>query len=198
MPLFGWRRPKTLDQRLEPVAVFGEVDGVWRGAEDRHLGRFERLGKLERRLAAELHDDALDLAVRLLFAHDLEHVLFGERLEIEPVRGVVVGRHRLRIAIDHDGLVARVGQREGGMAAAIVELDALADAVRSAAENDDLLFVRRPRLALRRVRRSQTRRSSTYRRWARRTPPRRCRCAYRPGARRAPGASRRPRSRPRR
>ena len=36
------------------------------------------------------------------------------------------------------------------MAAAIVELDALADAVRAAAEDDDLLGVRRARLALRR------------------------------------------------
>ena len=72
---------------------------------------------------------------------DLQHVLGGERLEIEPVGGVVVGRHRLRIAVDHDGLVAGLLQREGGVAAAIVELDALADAVRPAAEDDDLLLV---------------------------------------------------------
>ncbi len=74
---------------------------------------------------------------------DLEHVLGGQRLEIQPVGGVVVGRHRLRIAVDHDGLEAGVVQREAGMAAAIVELDALADPVRAAAENDDLLLVRR-------------------------------------------------------
>ena len=35
-----------------------------------------------------------------------------QRLEIEPVGGVVVGRHRLRIAVDHDGLVAGLAQRE--------------------------------------------------------------------------------------
>ena len=158
------------------------------------LGLLQRLRELQRRLAAELHDDALDLAVRLLGAHDLQHVLCGQRLEIEPVGGVVVGRHRLRIAVDHDGLVARVRQREGGVAAAIVELDALADAVRAAAEDDDLLAcpTAAPRIAA--VRRSRTRRSNTCRRWARRTRPRRCRCACRPGARRAPGASRRPRS----
>ena len=46
-------------------------------------------------------------------------------------------------------LVARLGEREAGMAAAIVELDALADAVRAAAEDDHLLRVGRlaPRLA---------------------------------------------------
>ena len=36
------------------------------------------------------------LARRLLDAQDLEHVLGRQRLEIEPVRGVVVGRHGLR------------------------------------------------------------------------------------------------------
>ena len=81
--------------------------------------------------------------VRLLDAHDLEHVLGGQRLEIEPVGGVVVGRDGLRVAVDHDRLVAGVGEREAGVAAAIVELDALADAVRPAAEDDHLLAVAR-------------------------------------------------------
>src|SRR6185437_13726453 len=54
------------DQLLEPVAVLGEVDGVRRGAEDRHACGFERAGKLQRRLAAELHDNALERALRLL------------------------------------------------------------------------------------------------------------------------------------
>ena len=137
---------EPVEQFAEAVAVLGEIDGVGRGAEDRHLGLFQRLGKLERRLAAELHDDAVQRAVAALGVDDLDHVLGGERLEIQPVGGVVIGRHRLRIAVDHDGFVAGVLQREGGVAAAIVELDALADAVRAAAENDDLVFVRRRRL----------------------------------------------------
>ena len=36
-----------------------------------------------------------------------EHVLERQRLEEQPVGGVVVGRHRLRVAVDHDGLEAR-------------------------------------------------------------------------------------------
>ncbi len=100
---------------------------------------FKRSGEIERRLAAELDDDALERAVRLLGVDDFEHVLGGERLEIEPVGGVVVGRHGLGVAVDHDRFIARVMQREAGMAAAIVELDALADAVGPAAEDDDLL-----------------------------------------------------------
>ena len=42
------------------------------------------------------------LALLLLAPDDLEHVLDRQRLEIEPVRRVRVGRHRLRVAIDHD------------------------------------------------------------------------------------------------
>src|SRR6478609_8937192 len=45
------------------------------------------------------------------------------------VGGVVVGGDRLRVAVDHHGLVAGVAQREGGVDAGVVELDALADAV---------------------------------------------------------------------
>ena len=103
----------------------------------------QRVGELQRGLAAELHDHAVQRAVLLLDAQDLHHVLEGQRLEIEPVRGVVVGRHRLGVAVDHDRLVARVGQREAGVAAAVVELDPLPDPVRAAAEDDDLLAVAR-------------------------------------------------------
>ena len=95
-------------------------------------------GDVERRLPAELHDDA----GRLLFLVDAEHVLDGQRLEVELVGGVIVGRNRFRVAVDHDRFVALVAQREGGVHAAVVELDALADAVRTAAQHHDLLRVR--------------------------------------------------------
>ena len=65
--------------------------------------------ELQRRLAAELDDDADERRPGLLGAQDLQHVLGGQRLEIEPVGGVVVGRDRLRIAVDHDRFVAGVG-----------------------------------------------------------------------------------------
>ena len=132
----GLLQLQALDQRLEAVAVLGEVDGVGRGAEDRHAGGCQRLGELQGRLPAELHDDAVQRALRLLGCDDLQHVLGRQRLEVEPVRGVVVGRHRLRVAVDHDGLKAGRREREAGVAAAVVELDALADAVGTAAEDD--------------------------------------------------------------
>jgi hypothetical protein len=64
--------------------------------------------ELERRLAAELHDHAVQRAVLALGVDDFEHVLGRQRFEIEPVGGVVVGRHRLRIAVDHDGIIAGI------------------------------------------------------------------------------------------
>ena len=54
-------------------------------------------------------------------------------------------RDGLRVAVDHDGLEAVFLQREGRMHAAVVELDALADAVRAAAEDHDLAAVGRAR-----------------------------------------------------
>ena len=138
---------ELVEQALEAVAVFGEVDRIDRRAEDRNARLLQGVGELQRRLAAELHDHALERSIRLFRRQNLEHVLARQRLEIETVGRVVIRRHRLRIAIDHDGLVALLAQREAGVTAAIVEFDALPDAVRPTTENDDFLFVRRRRLA---------------------------------------------------
>jgi hypothetical protein len=139
-------QPQLADQLVESVAVFREINGVRRRAEDRHVRAFQRFGELKRRLAAELHDHPMQRAIAALGIDDLDHVFGRQRFEIKPIRSVVVGRHGLRIAIDHDGLVANFLQCEAGMAAAIVELDALPDTVWPAAEDHHFLLVRRPRL----------------------------------------------------
>src|SRR5580698_3205968 len=65
-----------------------------------------------------------------------EHVFERERLEIETVAGVVVGRNRLWIAVDHDGLVTILTQRVTGVAATVIELNSLPYAVRTGTKND--------------------------------------------------------------
>ena len=50
--------PELVAERREPLAVLGEVDGVLRRPEDPEAGGLDRAGELERRLAAELDDDA--------------------------------------------------------------------------------------------------------------------------------------------
>ena len=107
MPCLGAGRPAARQHPAERAAVLGQVDRLGLGAEDRDAGVLEPLGQAERRLAAERADDAGDGAGLLLGVHHLEHVLEGQRLEVQPVGGVVVGRHRLGVAVDHDRLVAR-------------------------------------------------------------------------------------------
>ena len=138
VPCLGAVSPAFAQHLGERAAVLGQVDGLGRGAHHRHPGGLERPGQPERRLPAELHDHAFDRPALPLRADHLEHVLQGERLEVQPARGVVVGGDGLRVAVDHHGLVARVGERERRVHAGVVELDALADPVRPAAEDDHL------------------------------------------------------------
>ena len=128
------RHAELLEEGGEAAAVLGDVEGLITRAEHRDAIAVELLGELQGRLAAELDDDAL----RLLVADDVVDVLPEDRLEVEAVGGVAVGGHRLRIAVDHDGLVAGGAGRHDAVDAAVIELDALADAIRTAAEHDHL------------------------------------------------------------
>jgi hypothetical protein len=148
VPLRGASSPAASRSPLEQAALLREVDRLRRGAEDRHAGGLEALREAERGLAAELHDDADQFAALALGVDDLEHVLEGERLEVEPVGGVVVGRDGLRVAVDHDRLEPGIGERERRVHAGVVELDPLADPVRARAEDHDLATVARRDLGL--------------------------------------------------
>ena len=121
-------------RRAEAAAILGKVDRFGIGADDFRAVALQFEREVQRSLSAELHDHAL----RLFPIEDGENVFECKRLEIETVGSVVIGRNGFRIAIDHDRLVAVLLERERGMAAAIIELDALPDAVRPAAQNHDL------------------------------------------------------------
>src|SRR3989449_9781733 len=79
---------------------------------------YTTLFRSQRRLAAELHHHS----ERSLPPHDLEHVLQGERLEVQLVRDVEVGRDGLGVAVDHDRLEPQLAEREPRPDAAVVEL----------------------------------------------------------------------------
>ncbi len=140
-------------ERLEALAVFRAVDGLHRGADDRHAQLRQRLRQLERRLPAELDDHAH----RLLEADDLDYVFQRERLEVELVAYVEVGRVGLGVGVDHDGLVPRVAQRQRGLHAAVVELHPLPDADGPAPQDHHLLALGADRLVLLRIRRVEVR-----------------------------------------
>ncbi len=50
----------------------------------------QRVGEFQRRLAAELDDDAVQRAVLTLDPQDFKNVLQGQGLEVEAIRGVVM------------------------------------------------------------------------------------------------------------
>ena len=70
----------------------------------------ERIRELQRRLATELDDHPVKRARILFHAQNLEDMLQRQRFEIETVGCIVVGRDRLGVAVDHDGLIAHAGQ----------------------------------------------------------------------------------------
>ena len=72
-----------------------------------------------------------------------EHVLERQRLEVQPVGRVVVRRDRLGVAVDHHRVAAGLADGHRRVHAAVVELDALADAVGPGAEDHDATAGRR-------------------------------------------------------
>ena len=136
------RRQLGLSQHLaELTAVLSQVDCLWASADDRNACGLQTLRQAQRGLATELNNDACDLSGLALSVVDLEDILEGQWLEVEAICGVVVGGNRFRVAVDHDGLVANAGKLEGRVDTGVVELNALADTVRTRTEDDDLFLL---------------------------------------------------------
>ena len=131
------QQAQLLNQGLKALTILGAVDGVGRGSQNGHARAHQRHSQIQRSLPAELDDDALGL----FLLHNVHDVLKGQRLKVEPVRGVIVRGHGFRVGIDHDGHDSGVAQGKGGVAAAVVKLDALTDAVGPAAKNEHLAAV---------------------------------------------------------
>ena len=133
----GVRNVELVEHGAEAFAIFGQVNRLGARAHNGHARFLQRMRELQRRLAAERHHDA----VGLLDIDDVHNVFVGERLEIQAVARVVVGGHGFGVAVHHDGFVAGLVQRIARMHAAVVELNALADAVGTRAQNHGLGFV---------------------------------------------------------
>ena len=110
--------------------------------------------QIQRRLATKLHNHSF----RFLDVDDVHHVFKRQRLEVETIGSVVIRRDCFRIAVDHDRFEARIAQRKRGMAAAIVKLDSLPDAIRAGTEDHDLAAICGRRFAFSFVRRIEIRR----------------------------------------
>ncbi len=134
---FGLLDADLVNQLLEEVAVFGEVDVFGACTDHVRTGLLETHGEVQRSLTAELHDDA-----RTFFAFvNAHHVFERKGFKVEFVRSIVVGGNRFRVGVHHNDFVAFATQRKGGVAAAVVEFDTLTDSVRAATEHHDSLLV---------------------------------------------------------
>ena len=81
----GLLEAEGVEQFLEPLPVFGQINRVRRGAEDRDAFGMERIGEFQGRLAAELDDHAVQGAVFLFDAQDFKDVFKGQGFKIQPV-----------------------------------------------------------------------------------------------------------------
>ena len=135
--VFRLFQAQALDHLLETFTVFGAVNGVRAGADDGHAGGFQTTSQFQRCLTAVLHDHTLGL----LNVDNFQHVFQGDRLKIQPVGGVVIGGHGLRVTVDHDGFIAVFTHGQGRVHTAVVELDALADPVRATADHHNFLAI---------------------------------------------------------
>ncbi len=94
------KKSQPIEHGGELLAILRDFDASRGGADDVHSVRLQGAGKVERRLTAKLHDDS----PAFLLLVDIQNILKGQRLEIEFVARIVIGRDGLRIRVHHDGL----------------------------------------------------------------------------------------------
>ena len=132
---------RTLDviffeQLVKALSVLRHINGVIGGAENIHAVVAHELGELDSGLTAERDHDA----VGVLGLDNAHHVLVGERLKVESVGGVKVGRNGFGVVVDDHHVVACLLERPYAVNGGVVELDTLTDTDRTGAEYDDGLF----------------------------------------------------------
>mmetsp|Transcript_23416 Transcript_23416/g.41618 ORF Transcript_23416/g.41618 Transcript_23416/m.41618 type:complete len:410 (-) Transcript_23416:1258-2487(-) len=137
-----------LVEEIHPaIAILGLIDGLGTGTPDAGVAvsgsggdgaLFESLFKIHGQLEGGLTTELDNNAFGALGLDDVEDILQGDGLKVETGRGVVIGGDGLRVAVHHDGLEALVAEGEGSMAAAVVELNTLANTVGTTAKDQDL------------------------------------------------------------
>ena len=134
-------------QCIPLLSIFCEIDRGRRRSGDEMSRDLPR--KLERSLSSETDDDAWLPTRSCHFSFDhVHHVFVCQWLEVQAIRGVVVGGDRLRVAVHHDRFEPCITESETRMHAAVVELDSLTDAIRATTEDDHLRLVGRSHLGL--------------------------------------------------
>jgi hypothetical protein len=100
------RDAEAVEKLLEAMAVLRQVDRLHPAPDDASPTPLQSLGQIYGGLPAKLYDRR-----RLLQPLTLQHVahaLFVKRLEIQAIGCIEVSAHRLRVAVQHDALHARL------------------------------------------------------------------------------------------
>ncbi len=107
--VLGLLEAELVEQALEAIAVLGEVDRVDRRAENGRAGLASSpWASFSGVWPPYCTMTPNERAAGLLDVENFGDVFGRQRLEIETVRRVVVGRDRFRIAVDHDRFEAGV------------------------------------------------------------------------------------------
>ena len=133
---FGLPHAELPKDIVEKLSVLGQGNALRRCSQDRNPRLCKGSGEVERSLSAELHDNAQGL----FGLYNGKDVLCGQGLEIELVRGVIIGAHGLGVAVNHDALDVLFAKAEGCLHAAVIEFNPLADPIRPASQDHDLCF----------------------------------------------------------
>ena len=136
-PALGLRDAEPVEERREPGPLLGLVDRLEvepsSGTPPAASGA-ARLSGVWPPYATTAGRSVV--AVGRLGVDDAADALRVERLEVEPGRGVEVGRDGLRVRVDHHRAPARPAERVGGLDRAVVELDPLPDPDRPGADDE--------------------------------------------------------------
>ena len=116
---------QVFQQSVEPAAVLGHVNAVGRGTQDGDAVLVQIFGQRDGCLAAESDHDAHGL----LDLDDPHDIFRGQRLKVQSVRRVIVGGNRFRVVVDDDHVIAQLLQSLDAVDGAVIELNALTDAV---------------------------------------------------------------------
>ena len=132
---------RTIDVQLfaqifKSFAVFCKVNSVGTCSQDFYSLVVQELCELYRRLSAKSDNNAN----RLFGINHAHHVFGSERLKIKAVRCVEIGRNGFGVVVNRNHVVAEPFQCPHALHACIVELDALPNADRTRAQNDNRAF----------------------------------------------------------
>ena len=122
-----------LQEGVKPFPILRDVDSLRRGAENRDAVAVEKSGQPDGGLPAERHHHANGL----LHLDDVHHVLRAKRLEVQPVRRVVVRGDGFRVVVDDDHIIAEFFERPDAVHRGVIEFDSLPDPDRSGTQHHD-------------------------------------------------------------